>query len=276
MTPEISLSPHQLLAFYLEAGVDCALMDEPLDRMVMPEEIAPAAAAPRQSPLAPAQPPRPITREVPPSVAIEAAEQCARQAQTLDELKAAMAAFSGCPLKDTATKLVFADGNPAARIMFIGEAPDYDDDIEGKPFLGNAGVLFDRMLAAIGLDRTNAYLTTCIPWRPPGGRSPNVNETKICMPFIRRHIELAGPEFIVTLGNPVTQTLLETRDGIMKTHGQWATYQAGERSVRAIATFNPGYLLQNPIYKRLAWQDLQLIDKALKGEATALTSDQPE
>src|SRR5262249_58078358 len=127
----------------------------------------------------------------------------------------------GGALSRSATKLVFADGNPQARVMFVGEAPGRDEDIEGLPFVGRSGKLLDRMIAAIGLDRTSAYIANVIPWRPPGNRTPTPQETLVCLPFIQRQIELVNPEVLVTLGNPSTQALLGTRDGIMRTRGKW-------------------------------------------------------
>ena len=178
--------------------------------------------------------------------------------------------FDGCALKSTATRLVFADGNPQARVMFVGEAPGREEDIEGLPFVGRSGKLLDRMIAAIGLDRSSAYIANVIPWRPPGNRTPTPQETQICLPFIQRQIELVNPDVLVTLGNPSTQTLLSTREGIMKTRGRWFDYDTGTRMIRALATFHPAYLLRSPSYKRMAWQDLRAIAKALEqGKATS-------
>ena len=178
-----------------------------------------------------------------------------------------MEKFDGCALKSTATRLVFADGNPQARIMFVGEAPGRDEDIEGLPFVGRSGKLLDRMIAAIGLDRSNAYIANVIPWRPPGNRTPTPQETQICLPFIQRQIELVNPDVLVTLGNPSTQTLLSTREGIMRTRGKWFDYDTGTRMIRAMATFHPAYLLRSPSYKRMSWQDLRAIAQALEQPA---------
>ena len=175
-----------------------------------------------------------------------------------------METFDGCALKSTATRLVFADGNPQARIMFVGEAPGREEDIEGLPFVGRSGKLLDRMIAAIGLDRSSVYIANVIPWRPPGNRTPTPQETQICLPFIQRQIELVNPDVLVTLGNPSTQTLLSTREGIMKTRGRWFDYDTGTRTIRALATFHPAYLLRSPSYKRMAWLDLRAIAKALE------------
>ena len=199
-----------------------------------------------------------------PEAAIASAREAARTAPTLEALRALLENFDGCALKSTATRLVFADGNPQARIMFVGEAPGREEDIEGLPFVGRSGKLLDRMIAAIGLDRSNAYIANVIPWRPPGNRTPTPQETQICLPFIQRQIELVNPDVLVTLGNPSTQTLLSTREGIMKTRGHWFDYDTGTRVIRALATFHPAYLLRSPSYKRMAWQDLRAIAKALK------------
>ena len=179
-------------------------------------------------------------------------------------LRSLLEHFDGCALKSTATRLVFADGNPAARIMFVGEAPGREEDIEGLPFVGRSGKLLDRMIATIGLDRSKAYIANVIPWRPPGNRTPTPQETQICLPFIQRQIELVDPDILVTLGNPSTQTLLSTREGIMKTRGRWFDYDTGSRVIRAMATFHPAYLLRSPSYKRMAWHDLRAIAKALE------------
>ena len=168
-----------------------------------------------------------------PEAAIASAREAARTAPSLDALRALLENFDGCALKSTATRLVFADGNPQARIMFVGEAPGRDEDIEGLPFVGRSGKLLDRMIAAIGLDRSKAYIANVIPWRPPGNRTPTPQETQICLPFIQRQIELVNPDVLVTLGNPSTQTLLSTREGIMKTRGKWFDYDTGTRMIRA-------------------------------------------
>ncbi len=265
MTPERAPTVSQLLAFYLEAGVDCALMDTPVNRLADPD-LAPVA-----SETAPARPvrvaaPLPAARaEVAqaPEAAILSAREAARTAPTLEALRALLENFDGCALKSTATRLVFSDGNPQARIMFVGEAPGREEDLEGLPFVGRSGKLLDRMIAAIGLDRSSAYIANVIPWRPPGNRTPTPQETQICLPFIQRQIELVNPDVLVTLGNPSTQTLLSTREGIMKTRGRWLEYDTGSRVIRALATFHPAYLLRSPSYKRLAWQDLRAIAKAL-------------
>jgi uracil-DNA glycosylase family 4 len=272
--PEPAPTVQQLLAFYLEAGVDCALGDEPINRLADPD----AAPPPREA-IAREAPPRTLLQATPavpaartdatiaPEAAISSAREAARTAPTLEALRALLENFEGCALRNTATRLVFSDGNPQARIMFVGEAPGRDEDIEGLPFVGRSGKLLDRMIAAIGLDRSKAYIANVIPWRPPGNRTPTPQETQICLPFIQRQIELVNPDVLVTLGNPSTQTLLQTREGIMRTRGKWFDYDTGTRTIRAIATFHPAYLLRSPSYKRMSWQDLRAIAKVLEQTA---------
>jgi len=265
MTPEIAPTVQQLLAFYLEAGVDCALSDTAVDRLADPDLQPAAVETPKPVRMAAPVPlPAPRGEAAPaPEAAIQSAREAARTAPTLEALRGLLENFEGCALKSTATRLVFADGNPQARIMFVGEAPGREEDIEGLPFVGRSGKLLDRMIAAIGLDRSNVYIANVIPWRPPGNRTPTPQETQICLPFIQRQIELVNPDVLVTLGNPSTQTLLSTREGIMKTRGRWIDYDTGTRTIRAIATFHPAYLLRSPSYKRMSWQDLRAIAKAL-------------
>jgi uracil-DNA glycosylase len=276
LTPDPAPTVGQLLAFYLEAGVDCALADEPVNRLADPDiapaprdaaPAQPAQAAPTKAIPSKAMPaPLPLTRGEPPpapDAAIASARELATTAPTLDALRALLETFDGCALKHTATRLVFADGNPQARVMFVGEAPGRDEDIEGLPFVGRSGKLLDRMIAAIGLDRSRAYIANVIPWRPPGNRTPTPQETQICLPFIRRQIELVDPDLLVTLGNPSTQALLGTREGIMRSRGKWFDYDTGSRTIRALPTFHPAYLLRSPSYKRMSWQDLRAIAKAL-------------
>jgi uracil-DNA glycosylase family 4 len=272
VAPDPAPTVQQLLAFYLEAGVDCALTDAPVNRLAEPDSVTMASTA------APVREVAPPVREIPPAMpavsrseiapapeaAIASARDAARTAPSLEALHALLENFEGCALKHTATRLVFSDGNPLARIMFVGEAPGRDEDIEGLPFVGRSGKLLDRMIAAIGLDRSKAYIANVIPWRPPGNRTPTPQETQICLPFIQRQIELVNPDVLVTLGNPSTQTLLSTREGIMKTRGKWFDYDTGTRIIRAMATFHPAYLLRSPSYKRMSWQDLRAIAKELE------------
>jgi DNA polymerase len=276
----------ELISFYHEAGVDAVIGEDPIDRLT--EDKAPALEGPDDDPPRPVAPvavrerapaahtasPSGHTRADPPQApaapdaAVMAAREAARSAASLDELRAILDRFEGCALRATATQLVFADGSPRARLMFVGEAPGRDEDIEGLPFVGRSGKLLDRMLAAIGLDRKGVYIANVVPWRPPGNRTPTPQETAICLPFTQRQIELVDPDVLVCLGNPSTQTLLATKEGITKTRGRWFRYRTGIREIRAMPTFHPAFLLRNPISKRLAWRDFLAIKKALATAAT--------
>src|SRR5262245_40802050 len=296
MTPARDQAARALLAFYQEAGVDALVGETPVDRFAgdPPAEVAappsavarpqtaardatpapvrpptaPRAATPRpvrpRPPRAPAIAPRaPASPPPSPEAAVMAAREAAKNAATLDDLRAILAAFEGCALRMTATQLVFADGNPNSRAMFVGEAPGRDEDIEGLPFVGRSGKLLDLMMAAVGLNRSCAYIANIVPWRPPGNRTPTPQESAICLPFIKRQIELANPDVLVCMGQPATQTLLGTTDGITKTRGRLFKYHTGAREIRAIPTFHPAYLLRQPLQKRLAWRDFLAIKKAL-------------
>ncbi|WP_107987818.1 uracil-DNA glycosylase [Breoghania corrubedonensis] len=286
-----------LLDFYVAAGVDCALCDEPIDRF---EETAKAAARPKpraaplpaagQRPAAAGRPgeqaaqaspssPRlarptpsqlpvaPITptagATIPGDEAIMAAREKAAEAETLEDLRTNLAGFEGCNLRLTAKNLVFADGNPQARLMFVGEAPGREEDAQGLPFVGRSGKLLDRMLTAIGLERTDVYIANVVPWRPPGNRTPSPQEAEICKPFIRRQIELVDPDVLVFLGGASAKLLAGTNDGILRLRGKWLSYDTGTRQIKAIATLHPAYLLRTPIQKRLAWRDFLKIKAAL-------------
>ena len=284
MTPDTDKAARELLAFYLEAGADAPVSEEPVDRFAddaamprpmvrdagqssahhheaedkpRPEERSAGSRLERPAP-------SPITAAPPsPDVAAMAAREAVKGIATLEDLRTTLDAFEGCALKGTAKQLVFADGNPQARIMFVGEAPGRDEDIEGLPFVGRSGKLLDRMLSAIGLDRSTVYIANIIPWRPPGNRTPTPQESQICLPFIQRQIELADPDILVCLGGPSAQTLLGIREGITKARGRWFSYQTGKREIRAMATFHPAFLLRSPLQKRLAWRDFLAIKKAL-------------
>jgi uracil-DNA glycosylase family 4 len=270
----------ELIAFYLDAGADALLGEEPVDRMADENPSPPIASpSPAQRDAMPATLPR---KGVPPAegktfyqsaappspeAAVMAAREAAKSAGTLEELRALLDTFEGCALRATATRLVFADGNPQSRVMFVGEAPGYDEDISGKPFVGRSGKLLDLMMAAVGLDRTNVYIANVVPWRPPGNRTPTPQETAICLPFIRRQIELANPDIIVCLGGPAMQTLLSIKEGITRSRGRWFPYDTGTREVRALATFHPAFLLRSPLQKRFAWRDFLALKKALAAGA---------
>ncbi|HMN86884.1 MAG TPA: uracil-DNA glycosylase, partial [Bauldia sp.] len=183
---------------------------------------------------------------------------------TLDELHDALGRFEGCNLRLTATRLVFADGNPKGRVMLVGEAPGRDEDLKGLPFVGRSGELLDRMLAAIGLSRNDVYIANVVPWRPPGNRTPTPQETAACRPFVERQIELADPDFLVLLGGAAAKELLDSADGILRLRGRWRDYDTGARTIRAMATLHPAYLLRQPLQKRLAWRDFLALKAALE------------
>jgi DNA polymerase len=272
------------LLLQIDAGADEAIAAAPLDRFAPKREPAqpqpprpspPAARAP-----APATPVR-VTRPAQPAAlvatdtALGTARAAAAAAQTLAELQAAVEAFEGCALKETATNTVFADGAEGAPAMFIGEAPGADEDRIGKPFVGVSGQLLDRMIAAVGLSRSlNAYITNILFWRPPGNREPSSEEIALCLPFVMRHIELVRPKVLVFLGGPAAKTLLGRAEGITRLRGKWhefrtqGMYERGEPPIAAMATFHPAYLLRTPGAKREAWRDLVAI-RARLAEAGA-------
>ncbi len=191
-----------------------------------------------------------------------ACEQAAGAA-TLAELRERLQAFDGCALKNSATELVFSDGAEDARVMIIGEGPGADEDRAGKPFVGRAGQLLDRMLAAIGLDRTKVYIANVVPWRPPGNRTPTPQELALCLPFLRRQIELVAPDFLVLLGNAAAQSLLDEKEGITRMRGHWREVEFGGRKIRALPMLHPAYLMRTPVKKAQAWRDLRSLKHAL-------------
>ncbi len=249
------------LEFLRAAGVDIAVADEPIDRF--------AASVPARSGVqVPAKPMAPKPAAAPPVVASVAADPSetralAATAQTLDELRAIMDAYEGCTLKKRATQLCFADGNPRAGIMLVGEGPGEQEDLIGKPFVGRAGQLLDRMLKAVGLDRTSVYIANMVPWRPPGNRDPSPEELALCTPFLVRQVELVAPKLLVTLGNVPTKALFETGQGITRMRGQWRDLVVGGHQVRALATLHPAYLLRSPASKALAWADMMSLKAAM-------------
>ena len=260
-----------LLAWYAEIGVDLPLAEEPVDRRAEETPVAAAAPSPQVPPpeLAPR---RDGSRSLPPMAAAtvaeteQAARDAAAAARTMDELRDALARFEGCNLRHTATNLVFADGNPEARVMLVGEAPGRDEDIQGLPFVGRSGQLLDRMLNAIGLDRTSVYIANVVPWRPPGNRTPTPQETAACRPFIERQIALCDPDFLICLGNAAARELLQTGDGILRLRGRWMPFDTSGRTIRAMAMLHPAYLLRQPLHKRLAWRDLLALKRVLADE----------
>ena len=296
-----------VLDFHRHAGVDVALGEAPRDRIAearaeaeravsatilaqpapQPADAAISPPPPGAGDIRPARPTDRGARSAPPplppatrplnpalaanaaAVATSAAEQAA-SARTLDELREKLDAFDGCALKITATRLVFEDGARNARVHFVGEAPGAEEDREGRPFVGRAGQLLDKMLAAIDLDRTSAYISNVIPWRPPGNRTPSPLETSACLPFTLRQIELVGADFLICLGAPSMHALLGASEGILKTRGRWMACSVGARVIPAVAMLHPAYLLRQPLQKRLAWRDLRALRRALDGEAPDL------
>lgn len=260
-----------LLRWYADMGVDIAVDDAPHDRFAEASRsgfpkmavAAKPAAALSQIPSSSRQISEPSASALPAQAVEASALDCAASAANLEDLRERLARFDGCGLKATATKLVFGDGNPGADIMFVGEAPGADEDRQGVPFVGRAGQLLDKMLAAIGLDRSKVYIANVVPWRPPGNRTPTPLETAACLPFMRRQIELVDPKILVCLGAAAAQTLLGAKDGIMRLRGRWFTYRAGGKEIRAIAMLHPAYLLRQPAQKKLAWQDLRTLAKEI-------------
>ncbi|NAZ37994.1 uracil-DNA glycosylase [Rubellimicrobium sp. CFH 75288] len=261
------------LAWLIELGADEAIGDVPVDRTALPERapwagaLAVAATAPPASPaLAPPAPAPAAPVVVPPAGAEgEAAARLAEGAGDLAALAAAMEAFD-CPLRAGARRFVFADGTPGAPLMVVGEAPGREEDIEGRPFVGAAGRLLDRMLGAIGRDRAEAaperavYIANVLPWRPPGNRTPTPEEVARWRPFLLRHIALAAPRVMLVLGNTPAQALLG-QGGITRLRGRWTEVEGRP----ALPSFHPSYLLRRPEAKREAWADLLEVRARLGG-----------
>lgn len=245
-----------VLRWYVDAGVDEAIGDAPVDRYRV-QPPAPSIEKPSPAPTPPAPRPAAATSQPSPTSA-HLAQGCA----TLAELRAAVEAYDGCALKTFASKTVFADGAPDAKVMIVGEAPGEDEDRQGKPFVGVSGQLLDRMLASVGFSRTtNTYITNVVFWRPPGNRKPTSEEVALCLPFVQRHIELIDPAVLVFVGGASANTLLANPAGISRLRGKWFDYETPglPRPVPAMATFHPAYLLRSPQQKRLAWRDLLMI-----------------
>ncbi|MCG6885296.1 MAG: uracil-DNA glycosylase [Silicimonas sp.] len=239
------------LEWQVSMGADEAILDAPVDRTVQPE---PVAATPTEA-------------EVVPKVdAVAVAADLTKGADSLEALRAAMEAFDLCELKLGAKQLVFADGQPGARVMIVGEAPGRDEDLQGKPFVGRAGQLLDLMFGHIGLSRetpdreTALYITNVLPWRPPQNRDPKPDEMAMMLPFLKRHVELIGPDVIVAMGNHACQALLGRR-GITRLRGTWSEAMG----VPVLPMFHPAYLLRTPEAKREAWADLLALKARLGG-----------
>ena len=249
-----------LLEWQVELGVTDAIGDAPINRYDLPDKLRPAtppaadsvAEAPRGAPAAPA-----AVRQADP---VAVARAVASAARTLEELREAMAAFEHCELKKGARNLVFSDGIPGAPVMIIGEAPGRDEDREGRPFVGRAGQLLDRMLSAVGMARQDSvYITNVLPWRPPQNREPHPDEIAMLKPFLDRHVALADPRVIVLMGNISCEAMLGRR-GITRLRGNW--HQALDKPV--LPMFHPAYLLRQPAAKRQAWADLLELQAKLR------------
>ncbi|WP_375671832.1 MULTISPECIES: uracil-DNA glycosylase family protein [unclassified Bartonella] len=260
-----SISYEELLNFYKESGADAVLTDFPIDRfkqsacserkLISVVNISHnQQASPKTSPTVKLDHhqlhnSRTIQNE---STAIESA----KSAKTLDELKSALLAFNGCSLKLTAKNTCFSDGTAGSPLMLIGEAPGRDEDIQGIPFVGKAGMLLNKILASIGLTRNNVYIANTIPWRPPGNRTPTPREVALCRPFIERHIYLARPRVLIALGGVAAQFLTGSQNGIIRTRGKWHIYESKDNiKIPVMPTFHPAYLLRTPSQKKLTWID---------------------
>lgn len=257
----------EFLSWYVEMGADEAHAPAPVDRYRASAQapVPPTApASPLTAAAPPAAPAPPPSAAAPPAASVAAA--------TIEELQRAVEAFDGCDLKRTAQKTVFADGAPESGLMLIGEGPGADEDRVGRPFVGKAGQLLDRMLAAIGRDRrTGAYITNIVFWRPPGNRAPTDEETEACRPFVLRHIALVRPRAVVLLGASAAKALLRTSEGITRLRGRWQELDVEglEVPVPVLPTFHPAFLLRQPMRKREAWADLQALRARLEEAGSA-------
>ena len=271
-----------MLAWQLDMGIDEALLDHPqvdavplrLDQLLA--AVAPAGdkdvsqTAMGGTALQPSEAVKMANTALANSEAVPSEDKTNTDSSaladitSLSDLQSAMAKLDDCPLKHTASNLCFADGNPGARLMIIGEAPGRDEDRMGVPFVGADGQLLDKMIASIGLDRASVYLTNLLPWRPPGNRSPTDEETAMLLPWLFRHVQLAKPEFVLLLGGAAAKLVLGSHDGIMKLRGRWRDVDFGDGVPRPVlASLHPAYLLRSPAQKRLAFEDLLLLAKRL-------------
>ncbi|MFT6451541.1 MAG: DNA polymerase [Halocynthiibacter sp.] len=261
------------LDWQIELGADEAICDAPINRYEAPAEAPKSLPETALAPGKMATPDRPAIPEIPKALQVDAAEEAAtlaKSAQDIKALHAAMAAFEHCELKRGARNLVFADGSINADIMIICDAPGREDDIAGKPALGQSGALLDKMFAAINCSRTSEqpdaaiYITPVIPWRPPNDREPSDEELAMMAPFIARHIALAQPKAIVLMGNAACQAMLGKR-GITRLRGTWAELDG----LPALAMQSPAHLLRTPLAKREAWADLQALQARLASQGTS-------
>ncbi|MBB5746495.1 uracil-DNA glycosylase [Brevundimonas variabilis] len=237
-----------LLAFWADAGVDACFEDAPVDRTYVPPLALKAVARATASVVVPQDT----------AGSAEEARRLASACRTLDELAAAVAAFEGCPLREMgARQSVFARGNPTAPVLIIGEGPGAEEDAQGEPFVGKAGQLLDRMIAAAGLtDRV--FITNTVFWCPPGNRTPTPAEQAISAPFVERAFALLKPKVVLLLGAAASKSVLRTEDGIMKLRGEWREWRLpeGDVSAPALPTLHPAFLLRQPQAKRVVWSDM--------------------
>lgn len=266
-TPDDAALLLAALRLQLDWGVDEALEVLPQDRLAQRVPAPAPAAGQAARPALPVPVAAPALLAQPPA-ATRAAELAAA-AHTLAQLREAMAAFDGSPLRETATNLVFADGAPDSGLMMVGEAPGADEDRLGRPFVGVSGQLLDRMLASIGLARADGfYLTNILPFRPPGNRTPTDAEIALFLPFVRRHIQLAQPRRLVLLGGVSAKALLGAREGITRLRGRWREVMIEDNTtIPALATLHPAYLMRTPAAKREAWADLLLLRRTLDADS---------
>ena len=249
--------------WYFRMGVADALEPMGVDRFR--RDPVPASPAPLPD-TAPSPVRRATARD---GEQVQHARALAASCRSLAEIEAALGGFDGCPLRRTATRLCFADGDPQARLMLIGEAPGAEEDRQGKPFVGPSGQLLDRMLAAIGLERRSVWITNIVFWRPPGNRPPTAGEVTVCQPFLERQIEILRPERLLFLGGSAARGLLEVTEGVTKLRGRAFSYQPADAPpIPAAVTFHPAYLLRQPSQKRLAWRDLLTLRHQLSGAAS--------
>ena len=281
MAANSTMTVRELLRWHVDAGVDETIAEDPVNRfrpagdkglrpapqpsIGQPEPAAggglsDAAPIPSIAEPLPSSLPKPPASEPKEGVAngeVTTAVHLAQGSDTVEDLRRALEKFDGCALKKTATNLVFLDGNPEARIMFIGEGPGAEEDRQGLPFVGPSGKLLGKMLASVDLDRTMVLISNTVFWRPPGNRTPTFQETAVCMPFVERLIELVDPKILVALGGPAAKLLLAQTTGVGRLRGKWFPYSTPGLScpIEATAMYHPAYLLRSPGQKRDTWKD---------------------
>ncbi len=267
---QTDLQDKQILDFYCEAGVDEVIGDTPVNHFDLPS--AQASPSIQKQKATPIRTTRPASSSVSHSPAIpggelaETAKKIAAGCSNIGELKEALNSFDGFFLKKMATNTVFAEGDPASPILLIDRAPSAEEDRTGLPFAGESGFLLNRMLAAIDLDIGTTYRISALPWRPPGGKTPTREEQAICMPFLKRHIELANPQVVILFGEAAS-FLSDQKAGINRLRGKWMDVSCNRKSVRAFPLFHPAFLMEHPASKKTAWQDLLTLKPDLPGMA---------